>query len=132
VAEPVTVAVLNTNDDVVEMLRVALEHAGFVVVSNHVDAIRRGRRSLHEFVIEHDPQVVIYDLVPPYDRNWRFFEHLRSRPSMQGRHFIVTSTNATAARELSGGAGDIYEIIGKPFDLEALVDAVGRAAGTEP
>ncbi len=130
--EPATVAVLNTNDDIVEMLRVALEEVGLVVVSNHVDAVRRGQRSLHDFLAEHDPRVVIYDLVPPYDRNWRFFEHLRRQPGMQGRSFIVTSTNARVARELSGSTSEVYEIIGKPYDLEVIVNAVCTAAGKKP
>jgi hypothetical protein len=49
---------------------------------------------------------------------------------MPGRRFILTSTNAAAARELSG-ASDLYEILGKPFDIDAIVNAVRRAAGEE-
>ena len=126
---PITVAVLNSNDDVVEMLRFALENAGFVVVSAHIDAIRRGESSLSDFVGEHDPQVIVYDLVPPYDRSWRFLQHLRDAPNLQGRRFVITSTNAQKAIELSGGAQHIYEILGKPYDINAIVRAVQGAAG---
>jgi CheY-like chemotaxis protein len=128
---PITVAVLNSNDDVVEMLRFALENVGFVVVSAHIDAIRRGESSLSDFVDEHDSQVIIYDLVPPYDRSWRFLQHLRAAPNLQGRRFVITSTNAQKAIELSGEAQHVYEILGKPYDINAIVRAVQGAAGGE-
>jgi DNA-binding NarL/FixJ family response regulator len=122
------VAIFNSNDDVVEMLRFALEQAGLVVVSGHIDAIRRGEQRLSDFVEEHDPSAILYDLVPPYDRSWRFLEHVRETPSMQGRRFVVTSTNAQRAREIAGGAERVLEIVGKPYDIEAIVKAVASAA----
>jgi CheY-like chemotaxis protein len=121
------VAVLNSNDDVVEMLRILLEQAGYVVVSAHIDAIRRGEQSLLDFVEEHDPALFIYDLVPPYDRSWRFLEHLRESPRLRHRRFVVTSTNAARTREIVGEAEHVYEIVGKPYDIDQIIDAVRRA-----
>ena len=121
------VAILNSNDDVVEMLRMAIEQAGLIVVSAHIDAVKRGDASLLEFITEHDPDVVLYDVVPPYDRSWRFLEHLRET-SMRGRQFVITSTNPKRAAELSGTSEDSYEIIGKPYDIEKIVDAIREAA----
>jgi len=130
---PITVAVLNSNDDVVEMLRFALENTGLVVVSAHIDAIRRAEASLSDFVNEHQPQVIVYDLIPPYDRSWRFLEHLRETPNMRGRRFVITSSNAAKAEELSGGAEHVYEVVGKPYDINAIVKAVqGAARGDLP
>lgn len=122
------VAIFNSNDDVVEMLRFAIEHAGMVVVSGHVDAIRRGEQRLSDFVEQHDPAVILYDIVPPYDRSWRFFEHIRDTPSMRGRRFVITSTNAQRVREIVGGAEDVLEIVGKPYDIDAIVKSVEAAA----
>lgn len=128
------IAVFNSNDDVVEMLRLAIEQRGMVVVSGHVSAIRRGEQRLADFVEEHDPVVILYDLVPPYDRSWLFLEHLREAPSMRGRRFVITSTNARRAREIVGTAEHVHEVIGKPFDIDALVDTVEAAlhAGEVP
>jgi CheY-like chemotaxis protein len=131
-ANPVTVAVFDTNDDIVEMLRMVLENAGFVVVSAHVDDVRRGATNLADFIDEHDPRVILFDLMPPYDRSWRFVEHLKSAQWMKHRSFVLTSTNAKRAEELSGGATDIHEILGKPYDLDEVVRAVQRAAGVDP
>jgi DNA-binding NarL/FixJ family response regulator len=122
------VAIFNSNDDVVEMLRFALEQAGLIVVSGHIDAIRRGEQRLSDFVEEHDPAVILYDLVPPYDRSWHFLQHLRQTPSMQGRRFVVTSTNAQRVKEIVGGAEHVLEIVGKPYDIDAIVKAVQAAA----
>ncbi len=122
------VAVLNSNDDVVEMLRAAFEQSGLVVVSAHVDQLRRGESSLHDFVVEHDPDVIVYDLVPPYDRGWLFFEHLRELPHMQDRQFVLTSTNAKRAVELSGTSEAVFEIVGKPYDIDLITQMVKRAA----
>lgn len=124
---PPVVAVFNSNDDVVEMLRWVLERAGFVVVSGHVDAIRRGETSLSEFVEAHDPRVIIYDIVPPYDRSWRFLEHLRESTAMRGRRFVLTSTNARRVTEIVGTHEDVHEIVGKPYDLDEIVNAVRTA-----
>jgi DNA-binding NtrC family response regulator len=121
------VAILNSNDDVVELLRMALEQAGLVVVSAHVDAVKRGDASLLEFIHEHRPDVVLYDVVPPYDRSWRFLEHLKET-SMRGQSFVITSTNPKRAAELAGTTEDIYEIVGKPYDIDKIVDAVRGAA----
>jgi len=122
------VGILNSNDDVVELLRLALEQAGLVVVSAHVDAVKRGDVSLADFLKQHGPDVVIYDLVPPYDRSWRFLQHLRETIA-SGQRFVITSTNPKRAAELAAASEkDIFEIVGKPYDIDRIVDEVRRVA----
>jgi len=125
---PTSVAVINTSDDVVEMLRLLLEQAGFVVVSAHADDIKRGQVDLQNFVEQHDPKVIVYDLAPPYDRNWMFLEHLRSRPPLHGREFVLTTTNVKQVRECVGPAEHVYEIVGRPLDLDQILAAVKEAS----
>jgi len=127
--EPPVVVILNSNDDVVEMLRLAIEQAHLVAVSASLSAIRRGRQRLTDLVLEHDPQVIVYDLAPPYDRSWRFLEHLRRSPHLHGRNFIVTSANAQRARTIVADAVHVFEIAGRPTDIRDVVNAILRVVG---
>jgi hypothetical protein len=74
-SQPV-VAIVNTNPDVVELLKARIEAAGFVALVLHIADIRAGI-DLESLVRQHDPRVVVYDVVAPYERNWRFLQHLR-------------------------------------------------------
>jgi hypothetical protein len=124
---PPVVAILNSNDDTVELLRTVLEMEGMVAVSAHVSDMRRGQFDFSGFLAEHDPQVVIYDLPPPYDRSWLFYEHLRSLPTMQNRKFVLTSTNPARLMQIAKADQPILEIIGKPYDLQIITAAVKKA-----
>jgi len=124
----ICVAILNTSDEVVEMLRMLIEQAGFVVISAHVDEIKKGHVDLQNLVEQHDPKVIVYDLAPPYDRSWAFIEHLRQRPPLKGRQFVLTTTNVKHVRQYVGDAENVYEIVGKPFDLDQIVTAVKEAS----
>jgi CheY-like chemotaxis protein len=128
---PPVIAVLNTSDDTVEMLRILLENEGFVVVSAHISRLRRGDVALEDHIAQHDPKVILYDIAPPYDKSWMFLEHVRSHPSMAGRRFVLTSTHPQRVFELAKDSqGEtIHEIIGKPYDLAEIVTAVKNALG---
>jgi DNA-binding NarL/FixJ family response regulator len=124
-------AVFNSNPDLVALLRFALERAGFVVIVGHVHDVRSGRLDLRDFVRQHDPRVIVYDLVMPYDSNWNFLAHLRDSETMQGRHFVVTAPNSAAIRATIGTNERIYEIVNEG-DIDAVVQAVREAAKARP
>jgi DNA-binding NtrC family response regulator len=121
------VAVLNSSDDVVELLRVVLQQAGHRVVTAHLPDIKRGDIDLAQFVRQHDPLVIVYDIPVPYEQNWTFFKLVREAPAMQGRAFVLTTTHKVNLERLVGPT-DAIEIVGKPFDLNRVVEAVNRAA----
>jgi DNA-binding response OmpR family regulator len=118
------VAVFNTSQDTTEMLRLVLEQAGFVVVTAFTTDLRDGHVDLEALMRQHRPAVVVYDVALPYDANWRLFEHIRSSPACRGVHFVVTSTNAAHVRRIAGTDEPVLEIVGKPYDLGQLVNAV--------
>ena len=72
------------------------------------------------------PAVIVYDISPPYDANWRFLRLVRSAEPLQRREFVLTTTNKPALEQLVGDT-EALEIIGKPYDLRRVIDAV-RAA----
>ena len=129
---PPVVAILNSNDDLVELLRGLLEHAGFVTVTGHIDAVRRGELDLVNFVKQHQPNVIVYDLVPPYDRSWNYLHLLRDSEPLHGRPFVLTSVNATRASEVVGRSEMVYEVVGKHDDLDRILSAVREASKSRP
>ena len=127
-----TVAVINANDDTVEMLRACLQDQGFSsVVIGHVTEIKRGQTDFLRFVAEHDPRVFVWDVSIPYEENWNFVHLVMNGEQMRGRRFVLTTTNKRALESLVGQTETI-EIVGKPYDLEQVVTAVKRAAGVDP
>jgi CheY-like chemotaxis protein len=121
------VAVFNTSEDTIEMLRHLFEHQGFVVVTAFTHALRDGKTDLEALMRQHHPAVVVYDIALPYEQNWRLFQHIRSSPACVGVPFVLTTTNTAQVHKVAGADEPIHEIVGKPYDLEQLVKAVGRA-----
>jgi DNA-binding response OmpR family regulator len=131
-SKAVVVAVINSTPDIVDMLRIAIEQAGFVVVTALTFEVREGSIDIERFVAQHDPRVIVYDVAPPYEANWNLFTHIAAMPVMQGRHFVLTSTNAQHVEKIAGPQHHIYEIIGKPFDLGQVVQQVKEASRARP
>lgn len=120
------IAIFNSNEEVLELVRESLQQAGMQAVIGHVDDLKRGRLDLIQFVGEHDPDVIVYDVGPPYDTNWTFLRLMRNSKVMQGRAFVVTTTNKRALEELIG-PNDAVELLCKPYDLQQIVDACAAA-----
>ena len=133
VESPPVVAVINSSPDVVDMLRLTLEHAGMVAVTAMTWEVRDGEVDLERLVSQHRPRVMIYDVAPPYENNWRLFEHIRSMPVLQDVFFVLTSTNAKQVDQFAKADGyRVHEIVGKPFDLDEVVAAVREAMKARP
>jgi DNA-binding NarL/FixJ family response regulator len=58
-------------------------------------------------------------------------EQLRDT-TMRDRRFVITSTNAKRAAELAATSEYIHEVIGKPYDIDRIVEAVRQAARALP
>jgi DNA-binding NtrC family response regulator len=128
-AQPVVV-VVNTNPDLVDLLKGRIEAAGFVVLVMHNAEIRSGL-DVRAVLAQHSPRVVVYDIVSPFERNWRFFEHMRESAFKELR-FVLTSPNAAALTRLIGKDEKVYEIIDDAGDIDAIVQAVREAARARP
>lgn len=124
------VAVVNTNPDFVELLKARIEAAGFVVLVLHIAEIRQGL-DLATVMRQHDPAVIVYDVVFPFERNWRFLQHLRDT-LLSGRRFVLTSPNAAALQRIIGRDEHVYDIVDDPGDVDAIVQAVREAARARP
>jgi CheY-like chemotaxis protein len=125
---PTVVAVVNTNPDIVRLLRMSLEQAGFVVLVMHIEDIKVGSTDIEPILRQHDPRVIVYDVAPPYDQNWRFLDHLRTSTEFAGRQFVLTSVNVKRLREIVGIDDAVYEVVGEAKDVGEVVRAVKEAS----
>jgi CheY-like chemotaxis protein len=130
VARVPVVAVVNTNPDLVELLKSRIEAAGFVVLVMHIADIRAGL-DVRAVLAQHDPSVIVYDVVMPYERNWQFLEHLRET-IFAHRQFVITTPNEEGVRRLVGRDDKIYEILDDGGDIDTIVQAVREAARARP
>lgn len=123
----VVIAIVNTNDDLVQALKEALENEGFATVTLHIRDIKAGKADFGGFLQAHEPAVVIYDIAVPYESNWTFFQTLRKLPECQGQAFVVTTVNKRVMEERVGKT-DVVEIVGgRAQDFEPTIDAVKKA-----
>jgi CheY-like chemotaxis protein len=121
------VAIFYSSEALVPLLRTMFEDAQYVAVLSHVDDVKRGHLDLVSFVQQHQPDVVVYDLIPPFPAHWQFVDHLREDSPLKNVPFVLTSANAAAATELAGRDEPVQEILGQPSDVDALLKAVTRA-----
>jgi CheY-like chemotaxis protein len=122
------VAVVNSNEDLVNIIRETLEDEGFTVCTGHIAHIKHGQEDFLQFLDQHDPRVVIWDLAPPYSENWTFVQTLRAVPKVQERTFVFTTVNRAALRSevTAPEVQDAHELLGRRDDLGPLVDSVLR------
>jgi len=122
------VALFNSSDDTVEMVKGMLDAAGHhCLVGCHMSDLKKGRVDFDLYLNQHKPTVVIFDISPPYRENWLFFTSLRERKGMNGLGMVLTTTNKARLDEAVGKNSEALEIVGKPYDLDQIGAAI-RAA----
>ena len=121
----ITIAIMNSNQDIVETIQLFLNEEGFHSVGAHVTDFKKGTEDFVAFCQAHNPQVIIFDIAPPYQENWTFCQLLQNTKEAEGRPFILTTTNKRALERVVGKT-EALEIFEKPYDLEALVTAVNK------
>jgi len=119
------VAILDSDPDTTEMLQIALESEGFVVASGNLHDFRAHEQDLLAFLERIRPDVILYDLSPPYQENWAFLQRARELPTFARSALVITTSNERAVRGVV--SLPVVEILGKPYDLDVLMRAVGQA-----
>ena len=122
-----TVAIFNSSADTLDMLVCLFNSVGLRAVTARADDVKSGVFDLIEFIGVENPDAIVWDITPPYDRNWTFLRLLRSIGPLEDRAIVVTTTNKAHLETLLGRDSGGLEIVGTPYDLRAIVDAVTRA-----
>jgi DNA-binding response OmpR family regulator len=122
------VALFNASDDTVDMVQRMLGASGYsCLVGCHFADLKKGVIDFGRYLGKHDPDVVIFDISPPYKENWAFFKTLRDGKAMEGRGLVLTTTNKDRLDETIGDDSKAFEIVGKPYDLDHIELAIHAA-----
>ena len=122
------VAILDSDPDTTELLKTMLEVAGMVAATGSLIDFRLGKDSLLAFLERTKPDVILYDLGLPYESNFHYLQKMLEDPAFPACGLVITTTNARVVEKLLGVHA--IEIHGKPYDLDALVQAVLTATPT--
>jgi hypothetical protein len=94
------------------------------LISCHFADLKKGVVDVGRYLSKHNPEVVIFDLSPPYDENWTYFMTMRRSPHMVGRGVVLTTTNKVRLDEVVGEDSHALEVVGKAEDLAAIDVAI--------
>ena len=116
------VALFNASDDTVDMIMSLLTQGGGTqtLVWCHFAELKKGIIDFKNFMVEHNPEVVIFDISPPYDENWKYYKTMRDSDAMRGRGSVLTTTNKNRLDEVLGSDSHALEVVGKTKDLELI------------
>jgi DNA-binding response OmpR family regulator len=129
------VALFNASDDTIDMVQKLLTDSGRAqtLIWCHFADLKKGIVDFGKYMDKRNPEVVIFDLSPPYDENWRFFETMRDANTMTGRGVVLTTTNKARLDDVLGEDSHALEVVGRPKDLhqiDAAIKAETRKAET--
>ena len=117
------VACVDSSEDVANLLADYLRLGGFRTVV-HTTPVRWGAEPVISFIRELRPDACVFTVSLPYPESWREFQALRA--ALPDLPFVLTTTNQRALEEAVGPV-DSIELLGKPYDLDAVCQAVRRA-----
>ena len=122
-----TVAVFNASQDTVDMLTVFFKQCGYRAVGEPWPAREPlGLEEVRAFVAKHRPDVIVFDISFPYDHNWQRCREFHDFHDTRQIPVVLTTTNDEALTDMVGPNAAL-EIVGKPYDLNQLAEAVARA-----
>ena len=120
------VAVMNTSYEVTEMIKTIFEASGYDVCDIFTYKLKYGEIKFDDFLNKYKPDVIIYDIAIPYEENYLLFLALAKKMAEKKIPFVLTTTNKKVLDDIVAET-NAYEIIGKPYDLDNLVELVERA-----
>src|SRR5579872_5944491 len=111
-----TILVVDDDTDTRDMLRLAFEMAGHMVVEAH-----HGKAALDLMQPTFVPDIVVTDLVMPVLNGTELIEQLRAELRTAAVPIVVVSGSFDAARTVKA-SGHVQAVVLKPFDVRVLLD----------
>src|SRR3984893_4507414 len=120
------VALFNASDDTIDMVQTLLTASGGdqTLIWCHFADLKKGIVDFGKYMDKHNPEVVIFDLSPPYDENWRFFKTMRDAQALKGRGMVLMPANKNRLDEFLGEHSHAREVVGRTKDLQQIDAAI--------
>ena len=112
---PHTVLIVEDEEDLREMMTMALEMNGYTVVT-----AEEGQDALRKLDNIDPPCLILLDLLMPGMNGWDFYEKLRERPALASVPVIVHSSSPERA------PAGVTRVLKKPVLLDGLIAVVGE------
>jgi DNA-binding response OmpR family regulator len=128
---PPLVAIFNSMDDILDMVRLAFEAQGFAAATARLAEIQSGVLDLIAFVREHKPVALVYDLPRPYEANWNVLRMLRETDSLKDLVWVITTTNKEALERAVPRTNALEIVVGKPYTVDDVINAVRKGLLTD-
>src|ERR1700676_38087 len=120
------VALFNGSDDTIDMVQAILKKGdkAQTLVWCHFADLKKGIVDVAKWLSKHNPEVVVFDISPPYDENWKFYKTMRDADAMRGRGSVLTTTNKDRLDEVLGTDSRALEVVGRPEDMKQIQVAI--------
>src|ERR1700688_225305 len=120
------VALFNASDDTIDMVQTILKKGDLAqtLVWCHFADLKKGIVDFWKYVAKHNPEVVVFDISPPDDENWKFYKTMRDADAMRGRGSVLTTTNKNRLDEGLGTDSRALEVGGRPTELHLIQMAI--------
>ena len=120
---PKTVLIVEDNPHDREIYRLALEQSGYEVhtAANWKDGL--------EAVGDHQPDLILLDLILPGDTGWKAAEELRRNPRTKSIPIIVVSAHVVPKFDSTLRALGVECCLEKPLDPDEVVAQITRLIG---
>ena len=112
-----TILLVEDNEDIREMMSVALELGGYQVL-----AAPDGRAALEVLRHSPPPSLILLDLMMPVMNGWEVCQALKGDPRLSNIPVVVVSAVAGEVAERLPGA----RLVPKPIDLDYLLNVVDQ------
>lgn len=122
----VQIGITDSEQDCINLMVTVIEEAGFTTASKLFPGRKLRPESYTEFLIQFNPAVLVMEMPPPYQDNWKIFQGLMATDAMQGRAVLLNTTDINWQSDFIGKP-ETVECLVKPFDIDIFTRVVARS-----
>ena len=108
-------------DDDMEIRRILMR--SFASLDIELMEARDGEEAL-EFIIQHQPDLVVLDVMMPTLSGWELCKYIRSKPALEKTLVVMLTAIGRTVNEMTSPLYGADSYLDKPFDIQEVLDVV--------